>query len=250
MCNYNFNFLIDELKASFQKKRELLLFNLHIVGWQIDVANLSGDDPDIDAIVVELVQSSAKRREFEQMQHQILSEDASTFQEMVSEQIFMAAILWYSGLHFVASDWCVGVKWLIKSLELIDLCRGMVEHAIWQQTDAIKKEKATHGGKAKAAMFSSLKAEVIRLLQVRQLEGGWKSKEQAINAIHDDLYNFIRQSYFPGYSEDQKLKHNQTETYDRIPRLISDWSRYDVDVKAAFDVIVERKKKSGPKSAE
>ena len=113
-----------------------------------------------------------------------------------------------------------------------------------------KKGRAIHGGKAKAALFSPLKAEVIRLLQDKQPEGGWKSKNAAIDAIDVDIRVFIEQHGFPASSGEQNTGNNQSELCSRIPRLVSDWSRNDVDVKAAFAAVVKQKKKIAPKGAE
>ncbi len=249
MGDFNFYFF-DELKLSFSKKKVGLALALHAVGWEIDIVWLNGDDPDIGEIVNGIVQSAAKRRDFEQQQELMMFGGADTIQEAVNERIFLATINWYAGLCFLASDWRDGFRLLLKSIELLDMCRGMVEHELWQQTEVAKKEQASHGGKAKAALFAPLKAEIIRLLRSKKPEGGWKSKDAAINAIHHDIYTFIKQSDFPGYSEGLKEKNNQSEPFDRIPRLVSDWSRDDANVKEAFDVTVKQKKKSTPKGAE
>ncbi|WP_258089469.1 hypothetical protein [Serratia liquefaciens] len=250
MDDFNLEFFVDELKVSFNKKKARLALALHAVGWESDIAWLNGDEPDIGEIVEGVVQSAAKRRDFEQRQYLMLFEEADSIQTSVNDRIFLAAINWYAGLRFLASDWRDGFRLLLQSTELIDICRGMVECELWQQAEAEKKGRAIHGGKAKAALFSPLKAEVIRLLQDKQLEGGWKSKNAAIDAIHNDIYAFIKMFDFPGYSEEKKAKKNREDPIARIHRLVSDWSRDDVDVKAAFAAVVKQKKKSAPKGAE
>lgn len=250
MDDFNLNFFVDELKASFNNKKCRLAFALHAVGWEIDIVWLNGDDPNISEIVDGVVQSTAKHREFEQQQELMMFEGADTIQESANELIFLAAINWYVGLRFLASDWRDGVRLLLKSIELLAMCRGMVECELWQQAEAEKKGQAIHGGKAKAALFSPLKAEVIRLLQDKQPEGGWKSKKAAIDAIDNDIYAFIKQFEFPGYSEEENAKSKREDPFTRIPRLVSDWSRYDADVKAAFAAVVKQKKKCAPKGAE
>jgi hypothetical protein len=250
MDDFNLNSFVDELKRSFNNKKGQLALALHTVGWETDIAWLNGDDPDIDEIVEGVVQSAAKRRDFEQKQDLMMFEEADTIQTAVNDRIFLAAINWYAGLRFLASDWRDGVRLLLKAFELLDMCRGMIECELWQRLEAEKKGRAIHGGKAKAALFSPLKAEVIRLLQDKQPEGGWKSKNAAIDAIYNDTNAFIKQFDFPGYSEEKKAKNDPEDLYDRIRHLISDWSRDDADVKAAFDAVVKQKKKSAPKGAE
>lgn len=193
------------------------------------------------------MQSTAKRREFEQQQELMMFEGADTIKESANELIFLAAINWYAGLRFLASDWRDGVRLLLKSIELLDMCRGIIEHELWQHTETAKKEQASHGGKAKAALFTPLKAEVIRLLLVKQPpEGGWKNKNAALNAIDKDVCAFIEQHGFPGPFGEQNA---EAKPHDKIPRLVSDWSRDDADVKAAFNSVVKQKKKSAPKGA-
>ncbi|WP_411749456.1 hypothetical protein [Serratia marcescens] len=251
MDDFNLTFFVDELKVSFNKKKARLALALHAVGWETDIAWLNGDDPDIEEIVGGVVQSGAKRRDFEQKQDLMLFDEVDTIQTSVNDRIFLAAINWYAGLRFLASDWRDGVRLLLKSFELLDMCRGMIECELWQRLEAEKKGRATHGGKAKAALFSPLKAEVIRLLQDKQPEGGWKSKNAALNAIDNDVYAFIEQHGFPGLSGKESSEIiPATEPRDKIPRLVSGWSRDDADVKAAFDAVVKQKKKSAPKGAE
>ncbi len=180
----------------------------------------------------------------------MLFEEADTIQTSVNDRIFLAAINWYAGLRFLASDWRDGVRLLLKAFELLDMCRGMIECELWQRLEAEKKGRAIHGGKAKAALFSPLKAEVIRLLLGKQPEGGWKSKNAAMDAINVDIRVFIEQHGFPGSSGGQNTGNDQAELCSRIPRLVCDWSRDDVDVKAAFAAVVKQKKKSAPKGAE
>lgn len=243
MNDFNLDYFIDELKASFNNKKSRLAFDLHMAGWGTDITWLNGDDPDIGAIVDGIVQSAEKRREFEQKQGWMLREEASTIQESVNEQIFLSAINWYLGLRLVASDWRDGMRLLLKSTELLDMCRGIVEHEIWRKVDVSKKDQASQGGKAKAAQYAPLKTEVIRLLQDKQPEEGWKNKRAALEAIDEDIRSFIEQNGFPGTSE-------SSDVYARFPRLIDDWSRNDTNVKAAFDAAVKKKKKSAPKGAE
>ncbi|WP_193161848.1 hypothetical protein [Enterobacter ludwigii] len=253
MEDFNLDFFVEELKASFNHKKDRLVFDLHIlhvVNQDADITWLNGDDPEISAIVKGIVRNSAKRREFEQKQELMLCEDADTLQGTVKVRLFLAIINWYGGQHIVLSDWSDGVRMLLKSMELLDTCRGLVEHAIWQQAGSAKKEQASHGAKAKAALFAPLKAEVIRLLHDRQPEDGWKNKNAAIEAIDEHICAFIEHYGFPGSSGKQNRVNNQDEQFARIPRLVSDWSRNDSRVKAAFDATVKQKKKSAPKGAE
>ncbi|WP_413501773.1 hypothetical protein [Serratia proteamaculans] len=250
MDDFNLTSFVDELKESFNNKKGRLAFALHVVSWEINIVWLNGDDSNIGEIVDGVVQSASKRRDFEQKQDLMLLEEADTIQESVNERIFLAAINWYAGLRFLVSDWRDGFRLLLKSIELLDMCRGMVEYELWQQNEAEKKNQASHGAKAKAALFTPLKSEIIRLLLGKQPEGGWKSKNAAMDAINVDIRVFIEQHGFPGSSGEQNTGNDQAELCSRIPRLVSDWSRDDVDVKAAFAAVVKQKKKSAPKGAE
>lgn len=250
MDDFNFIFFFDELKKAFNNKKGRLALALPAVGWEIDIAWLNGGDPNIGEIVDGVVQSAAKRRDFEQQQELMMFEGADTIQGSANGWIFLAAINWYAGLRFLESDWRDGFRLLLKSIELLDMCRGIIEHELWQQTETAKKEQASHGGKAKAALFTPLKAEIIRLLLGKQPEGGWKSKNAAMDAINVDIRVFIEQHGFPGSSGEQNTKISHAELCDKIPRLVSDWSRDDADVKAAFEAVVKQKKKSAPKGAE
>ncbi|HEY3591076.1 MAG TPA: hypothetical protein VGL07_13575 [Buttiauxella sp.] len=247
MDDFNLNFFVEELKKTFISKTDRLAFVLHAAGWQTDTTSLNGDDPYIGKEVDNITQNAVKRVEFEKKQYRMLFEEDDPVQEDVNKRIYLSAINWYSGLRLVASDWRDGVRLLFKSTELLDMCYGIVEHAIWQQTEAEKKERATHGGKAKAALYAPLKVEIIRLLYCNKPMDGWKSRRDALKSIDKDICRFIELHGCPRISE--KKKEEQADLYSRIPRMIEDWSREDVIVKAAFYATVKLKKKSAPKGA-
>ena len=139
MDDFNLNSFIDELKRSFNNKKSQLVLALHVVGWEIDIARLNGDDPNIGERVDGVVQSTVKRREFEYQQDLMLFEEADTMQDSINERVFLAAINWYAGLRFLESDWRDGCRLLLKSIELLAMCRGMVECELWQQAEAGEK---------------------------------------------------------------------------------------------------------------
>lgn len=247
MDEFNVNFFVVELKESFNLKKSRLMFALHVAGWESCITCLNGDDPSIGKIVDNIVQSTAKRREFEHLSDQILCEEADTIQESVDEWIFLAAINWYLGLRLVTSDWRDGVGLLLKSTGLLDMCNGIVHHEIWQKIEATKKEQATHGGKAKASLYAPLKAEIIRSLYCNKPADGWKSRKEALESIDEDIYSFIQKHGYPSSLEENK--EDPAVLFARIPRLIEGWSRSDAIIKAAFNATVKQKK-SAPKGAE
>ncbi|EKN4697759.1 hypothetical protein ABF231_001005 [Yersinia ruckeri] len=244
MSDFNLCFFVDVLKESFNLKKCRLLLALRVVGWESCITCLSGDDPRIGKIVDGIVQSTAKRREFEYQSEHILCEEADTIQESVDEWIFLAAINWFLGIHLVTSDWRDGVGLLLKSTELLDMCHGIVHHEILQNTEATKKEQATSGGKAKASLYAPLKAEIIRLLYCNKPADGWKSRKEALESIDEDIYIFIHEHGYPGSPAEKK--EDLAVLFARTPRLIEDWSRDDAVIKAAFNATVKKKKKSAP----
>lgn len=248
MDDFNLDFFVSELKKTFSHKIGRVSIALQALSWQNDMPCLNGDDPDIGKEVDEIVQSKRKRVDFEQKQYRILFEEDDTPREAVKKRIFLSAVNWYLGLNLVASDWRDGVRLLLKSIELLDMCHGILEHGIWLQTETEKKERATHGGKAKASLSASLKVEIIRLLYCNKPNDGWKNRRDALKSIDKDICRFIELYGYPGSSA--KEKEAQADLYSRIPRLIEDWSREDAIVKAAFDATVKQKKKSAPKGAE
>lgn len=250
MGGFNLELFVGELEKILSDKTGRLSLALQGVGWQSDFTCLNGDDPATGKEVDDIVRSTRKRAEFEQKQYRMLFEDIDTTREAVNKRIYLSAINWSLGLHLVTSDWRDGVRLLLKSTELLDMSYGIVEHETWLQAETEKKERATNGGKAKAALYTPIKAEVIRLLLSKKPEEGWKSKNAALNAIDKDICLFIEQCDFPGVSGDLNMQKDPADVFTRIPRLISDWSRNDADVKAAFESTIRRKKKSAPKGAE
>lgn len=247
MDYFSIDFFIGELKVNFSHKVGRLSIALRAANWQIDIRYLNGDDPDIGKEVDSLEKNAFKRVEFERKQYRMLCDDEDPIQERVNKMIYLSAINWYLGLCIVASDWRDGVKMLLKSTELLDMCHGIIEHEIWQQIETEKKGRAINGGTAKAAIYAPLKAEIIRLLYCKRPIDGWKSKKEALRAIDEDIYKFIQKHGYP-VSPDAKKKE-QGEFYSRIPRLIEDWSRDDAIIKVVFDSTVKHKK-SAPKDAE
>lgn len=246
MDDFSLNIFVDELKKKFDCTVCRLSFALHVVSWQINITCLNGDDPSISNEVENIAQNAVARMEFEKKQYQILFDEESPIQETVNKRIYLSAINWYLGLRLVASDWRDGMRLLFKSSELLDMCHGIVEHEIWRQVEAEKKERATHGGKAKAALYAPLKVEIIRLLYCNKPNDGWKNMPEALKFIDKDICRFIELNGCPGSTE--KKEEELADLYSRIPRMIRDWSKDDALVKAAFEATV-KKKKSAPKGA-
>lgn len=80
------------------------------------------------------------------------------------------------------------------------------------------------GGEAKARVFHVIKAEVVRLLDVKKPNAGWKSKAEAARALAEPIGQFQQK-----YPKKNRLKSDGIE--DRIAR----WLYVDKIVKEAFD---------------
>ncbi|CAI2096549.1 Uncharacterised protein [Serratia fonticola] len=97
-----------------------------------------------------------------------------------------------------------------------------------KQEEQYKKDKinaAREGGKGRAKSYEQLKAKVVELLNKHVPEGRWKTKTAAIDALQNDITQFI---------EDENIKISWH-------RAITDWSRNDNVIKAAFDKVVKKK---------
>lgn len=248
MDYFNLCTFVEELKKTFSYKTGRLSLALQGVSWHIDVNCLNGDDPRISKEVDDIVQSTFKRIKFEQKQYRMLFEEVDTPLETVNKRIYLSAMNWNLGLYLVAENWRDGLRLLLKSTELLDMCYGIVEHENWLQAETIKKERASHGGKARAAIYAPLKAEIIRSLYFNKPDDGWKNMQDALTSIDKDIGRFIEQHGCPGSTEINN-KEEQTELYSRIPRMIEDWSREDAIVKAAFGATVRQTEKSTPRGA-
>lgn len=250
MGNFNLNFFVDELTKTFNNKKSALMRTRNQVGWVSDVIELNDDAPEIREIVDSIVRSTTKRWWFEEQEFQMLFNAPGTIQKTVNDYIFLAVVKWGTGLNIVKTDNNDGINLLLKGIEHLDFCRGILEHELWQQGEKSKKEQAVHGGKAKAVRFAPLKAEVVRLLQEMKPAEGWKNKATAIKCIDSGLRSFIDRHGWPTSVDKSNQSRDAAEQYALIERQVYDWSRDDVDVKAAFDATVKQKKKSAPKGAE
>ncbi|MEA5206381.1 hypothetical protein [Enterobacter mori] len=249
MDDFHLDFFVSELKKTFSHKIGRVSIALQGLCWQNELTCLNCDHPGIGKVVDEIVQSKLKRVEFEQNQYRMLFEEVDIPREAVNKRIYLSAVNWYLGLHLVASDWRDGVRLLLKSIELLDMCYGIVEHESWLQIETEKKERAAHGGKAKAALYAPLKVEIIRLLYCNKPNDGWKNRRDALKSIDKDICKFIDLYGCTGSGSSKKKKEELADLYSRIPRMIEDWSREDSIVKAAFDATLKQKKKSAPKGA-
>ena len=102
------------------------------------------------------------------------------------------------------------------------------------------------GGKARSAHYDAVKEELIRLLRKKQA-GEFKTKEQAANAVEEELWLFIEQLAQEIRAENMKLPtHQQTRTEpglvkNNLIRQALDWSRKDDGVSLAFKRAVKSK---------
>lgn len=161
------------------------------------------------------------------------------------ENINEAAIFWELGLWFWEANRRQSFFYLFKSLSLLNYCHGFKACGSLLQDEADSKAQKVAGGNAKAARYAGFKAEVIRLLYEKAPEEGWKSKVAALKDIDADLCNYVVIHGLPL----TQAKQNQEEQMAGLPRLILDWSRDDVIIKAVFHAVV-KKKKSAMKDAE
>lgn len=249
MCEFSFVFIVDELTKAFNNKKSVLMRTRFMVGWISDAIVLNEDEPEIKEIVDSIVRSTTNRRWFEEQEFQMLFEAPGTIRETVDDYMFLALVKWGVGLNIVKTDNHDGINLLLKSIEHLDFCRGILEHELWQQGEKSKKEQAVHGSKAKAVRFAPLKAEVVRLLQEMKPAEGWKSKAAAIKCIDSGLRSFIDGYGWPTSADKSNQSRDVAEQYALIERQVYDWSRDDVHVKAAFDSAVKQTKKSAPKGA-
>jgi hypothetical protein len=250
MDNFNLDVFVGELTKTFNNKKSALMHTRHLVSWENNTIELNNDDPEIKEIVDSIVRSSTKRWGVEEQEFQMLFDAPGTIQETVDDHIFLALVKWGVGLNIVKTDNHDGINLLLKGIEHLDFCRGILEHEQWQKWDKRKKEQAVHGGKAKAARFAPLKAEVVRLLQEMKPAEGWKNKAAAIKCIDGGLRLFIDRHGWPTSADKSSQSKDAAEQYALIERQVNDWSRDDVDVKAAFDATVKQKNNSAPKGAE
>lgn len=249
MDDFNIDFFVDELTKTFNNKKSALMHTRNQVGWVSDVIELNDDAPEIREIVDSVVRSTTKRWWFEEQEFQMLFNAPGTIQKTVDDHIFLAVVKWDIGLNIVKTDNNDGINLLLKGIEHLDFCRGILEHELWSQGEKSKKEQAVYGGKAKAVRFVPLKAEVVRLLLEMKPAEGWKSKAAAIKCIDSGLRSFIDRYGWPTSADKSNQPKDAAEQYALIERQVNDWSRDDVDVKAAFDATVKQKKKSTPKGA-
>lgn len=246
MDDFNLNVFVDELTKKFNNKKSALMRTRNQVGWINDVIGLNDDAPEIREIVDSIVRSTTKRWWFEEQEFQMLFNVPGTIQTTVDDHIFLAAVKWGIGLNIVKTDINDGIDLLLKGIEHLDFCRGILEHELWQQGAKSKKEQAVYGGKAKAARFAPLKAEVVRLLQEMKPAEGWKSKAAAIRCIDSGLRSFIDRHGWPTSVDKSNQSRDVAEQYALIERQIYVWSKDDADVKAAFDATVKTKKVKRP----
>ncbi|EMB3656776.1 TPA: hypothetical protein OMH15_003789 [Escherichia coli] len=100
-----------------------------------------------------------------------------------------------------------------------------------EQSDKIKREAASLGGKNKAQNYRRVKDEVIRLLKENMPEHGWKSKVAAINSLEKEITKFI---------ELDTSKNHDWTSWEKLLRTISDWSRNDIELKEIFSEVVKK----------
>lgn len=160
----------------------------------------------------------------------------------------------YLRLAFICHRWglyisCLGSKceaearkYLYDALMYISMWMGGSNVLmINKEIDAGMQERASVarlGGKGRAKNYASLKSKVIELLGVNAPAGGWKSKVSAIDSLESSIVEFIREERINFDLVRKESCVDYSASWDKIRRMISDWSRNDNQIKSVFDEVV------------
>lgn len=160
----------------------------------------------------------------------------------------------YLRLSFICHRWglyisCLGSKceaearkYLYDALMYISMWMGGSNVLmINKEIDAGMQERASVarlGGKGRAKNYASLKSKVIELLGVNAPAGGWKSKVSAIDSLESSIIEFIREERINFDLVSKENCVDYSASWDKIRRMISDWSRNDNQIKSVFDEVV------------
>ncbi|HED5893622.1 TPA: hypothetical protein R5R88_004220 [Salmonella enterica] len=135
-----------------------------------------------------------------------------------------------------------GRKYLFDALNYISLwiggCKVLNINRMFEDNKRSLIEAAQLGGKGRAENYIPLKLKIVELLKEKVPKGGWKSKASAINALENDINKFMEneQQELESYRPGKKLKYYAA--WDKMQRRISDWSRNDEMIKAAFNEVI------------
>lgn len=122
-----------------------------------------------------------------------------------------------------------GRKHVLVALKMFNMwigaCWAIDMLAAKEQSNKIKREAASLGGKNRAQNYRRVKDEVIRLLKKNMPDKGWRSKVSAINVIETELTKFIELDY---------NKKSDWTSWEKLLKTINDWSRNDTEMKETF----------------
>ncbi|HDT4634420.1 TPA: hypothetical protein ACPYWN_003179 [Klebsiella oxytoca] len=135
-------------------------------------------------------------------------------------------------------------KYLYDALMFINMwVGGHNVLRINREIEGMEQERITIaqlGGRSRSEKYMPLKIKIVELLKENVPEGGWKSKTSAIDAIESGINKFIEDKLreFDSVSKGKKLMYYAS--WDKMHKRISDWSRNDEMIKAAFDEVVKK----------
>ncbi len=252
MEDFNYDFLIKELYESFKLKKQALRFHLKGTYLKCDFSVLDETWEEKNEVMEEIAlrytgKRASSRVSFEHLkfcEFEELPDMQIGIQADFRNYIFLSSLNWLWGLNNLPINHSDGIRALLNAICLLDRCMGIIDFGICQVIEDEKKANLSNGGKAKASRYAPLKAEVIRLLYMKMPEGGWRKKSIAIGTIHKDLIAFIEKNNLLFFSDKQNIGKDTAELYAQLPRLIEDWTRDDMVVRAVIDAVVIKPKKS------
>lgn len=119
----------------------------------------------------------------------------------------------------------------------------------WHSVQLEQIGRAKKAGESRGEKYTSIKAEVVRLLKAKVPEGGWKNKITAVDEITADLWFFIQSENEKINNENALLpSYNQRRQpilmeENNLGRTVQDWSRKDENIKEAFFVVLKKGRK-------
>ncbi|MEX2950105.1 hypothetical protein AB4K01_02750 [Serratia fonticola] len=161
----------------------------------------------------------------------------------------------YLKLSFLCNQWGIyqnsigeqlqARKYLFNALQFVDMWLGATEVLKHMHDEEQEKQSkinaAREGGKQRGENYTPLKIKVIELLKKNMPEDGWKTKKAVVDSLECDINQFIKdeQKKLDLKGKGEKLKF--ATSWDKMHQRITDWTRNDDQVKAAFDEVVKKR---------
>lgn len=172
---------------------------------------------------------------------------------MFDRYLFLSQVCRHIGVMQYKTGWKKdGRETLLSAHYYLGAWKGAMAYEEWrlygENSPVVIKDKTRKGGEARARKFDMVKSEVIRLLDAGAVSGEWKSKDAAIRSISKELKSIISREDKKIRQENVKLPKGQQERqpvgliFKNLNRTVSDWSRNDERVKAAFARAISRSK--------